>query len=320
MKVIFHSNQLSTRGTEVALYDYANFNETILKNKSIIMTPKNGSHSEKAIEKFKKRFENIIFYEPGELQKSCSKTKADVFYAIKAGENDGILVDGIHNCMHVVFKNNDFHGNVYAYVSEWLSIEASNREHPFVPHMINLPNHLEDLKQSLNIPAQALVIGRYGGHTTFDIKFVKKAIEKIVEKRKDIYFIFMGTEEFGGSWFQPRNKRIIFLPESTDLFQKVQFINTCDAMLHARKQGESFGLAVGEFSSKNKPIITYSESKENAHIFELKEKGVYYSNQKEIESILLDFKKNENENWDVYSEKFSPENVMKKFKDVFLTF
>jgi len=30
MKVAFHSNQLGEGGTEVALYDYAHFNETIL--------------------------------------------------------------------------------------------------------------------------------------------------------------------------------------------------------------------------------------------------------------------------------------------------
>jgi hypothetical protein len=34
----FLSNKLTLRGTEVAMYDYADFNETILNNKSIIIT------------------------------------------------------------------------------------------------------------------------------------------------------------------------------------------------------------------------------------------------------------------------------------------
>lgn len=318
MKVIFHSNQLFTRGTEVALYDYADFNERLLHNTSIIMTPKSGNHSELVIKKFKNRFEHIVFYEPGDLQKSVENTNAQVFYAIKAGENDGVFVQGMHNAIHAVFKNNDPHGDVYAYVSEWLSIEASGGKHPFVPHMIHLPNSDKNLRSELGIPREALVIGRYGGQTTFDIKFAKKAVENIAAKRKDIYFLFMGTEEFGGSWLRARNKRILFLPESTDLYQKVAFINTCDAMLHARKQGESFGLAVGEFSSKNKPIITFSGSKEKAHIFELGEKGIYYSNQRELEKILLNLEKSNEEIWDAYSLKFSPENVMQKFKQVFL--
>jgi hypothetical protein len=41
MKIIFHSNQLSELGTEVALYDYAYYNELILKNESFILTKKN---------------------------------------------------------------------------------------------------------------------------------------------------------------------------------------------------------------------------------------------------------------------------------------
>ena len=37
-------------------------------------------------------------------------------------------------------------------------------------------------------------------------------------------------------------------------------------MLHARKDGETFGLAVAEFSVANKPIITYANSKDKEHL------------------------------------------------------
>jgi hypothetical protein len=36
--IAFLSNKLTLRGTEVALYDYADYNEKILGNKSIIIT------------------------------------------------------------------------------------------------------------------------------------------------------------------------------------------------------------------------------------------------------------------------------------------
>jgi hypothetical protein len=36
MKIAFQSNQLCERGTEIALYDYAYFNKTILNNESVI--------------------------------------------------------------------------------------------------------------------------------------------------------------------------------------------------------------------------------------------------------------------------------------------
>ena len=46
-------------------------------------------------------------------------------------------------------------------------------------------------------------------------------------------------------------------------------------MIHARQEGESFGIAVGEFSFCNKPVITYSQSPEKNHLVTLGDKGLY---------------------------------------------
>ena len=37
---------------------------------------------------------------------------------------------------------------------------------------------------------------------------------------------------------------------------KVRFIQTCDMMIHGRTVGETFGIAIGEFSFYNKPVMT----------------------------------------------------------------
>jgi hypothetical protein len=64
MKIIFHSNQLSELGTEVALYDYAYYNELILKNESFILTKKNHHfpHNNDIVNKFKNRFGDRLFF------------------------------------------------------------------------------------------------------------------------------------------------------------------------------------------------------------------------------------------------------------------
>ena len=63
MKIGFHSNNLSLRGAEVALYDYADFNELLLKNESIVFTPKNApAHDQRAFPKFHSRF-SVHMYE-----------------------------------------------------------------------------------------------------------------------------------------------------------------------------------------------------------------------------------------------------------------
>ena len=52
MRIAFHSNQLSERGTEVALYDYAFFNEVGLGNESFIVSSGRGDLS--ALDKFRR--------------------------------------------------------------------------------------------------------------------------------------------------------------------------------------------------------------------------------------------------------------------------
>ena len=57
--VAFHSNQLGIRGVEVALYDYALYNEMLLKNKSFILADKNKDLQ--ALKKFEDRFEVFLY-------------------------------------------------------------------------------------------------------------------------------------------------------------------------------------------------------------------------------------------------------------------
>ena len=74
--------------------------------------------------------------------------------------------------------------------------------------------------------------------------------------------------------FCEKKENIIFLTGSWDLQYKSNFIESCDAMLHARSNGETFGYSVAEFSMKNKPVITYKNSPEKSHIDILKERGI----------------------------------------------
>ena len=62
MKILFHENQLSYRGTSNAVYNYALFNQEYLNNESIIIHQKNNKNNfAPAIEKFKKKFETPFF-------------------------------------------------------------------------------------------------------------------------------------------------------------------------------------------------------------------------------------------------------------------
>lgn len=109
--------------------------------------------------------------------------------------------------------------------------------------------------------------------------------------------------------------RAIFLPGTTDLVHKTCFINSCDVMLHARRQGESFGLACGEFSVRNKPVITYAYGKHTHHHGVLGKRGFYYTDSQSLTSIVLSLDRSQlkSETWDCYTQRYNPAKVMDQF-------
>ncbi len=317
MKIAFHSNSLPYRGTNVVVYDYARYNQLILGNESAIIADANEDLS--ALEKFQSAFPVFLYKDFKEVDDYISAEKIDFLYLIKAGINDGKLSAKVKNGVHTVFKFFEPHGDVYAYVSQWLANEMSGGKYPYVPHIINLAPTTKNLRQNLRIPEDALVFGYYGGPTSFNLEFVVYAIYLIAKKYKNIYFLFMNVDPI-----TPDIENIIYLPGSFDLEVKAAFINACNACLHARMDGETFGLTIGEFSSFNKPIITYSgrdfaDIYDKSHLSILKEKALIYSSIEELLELILNFRSYENkfDDWNCYRE-FSPGNVMHKFDEVFL--
>ena len=306
MKIAFHSNQLGLRGTEVSLYDYAIGNRDILGNESIIISDAKADLT--TLDKFRAQFPVYLYNDFSEVEKIIDQEKIDAFYIQKAGFNDGKLVKNAKNLVHTVFKHNEPHGEVYAYISEWLSQEMSNGKFDFIPYMINLPDHNLNYKTALGLENK-LIFGWYGGDN-FEIPFARQAVIDIAKKRNDVVFLFMNSTPFSNE------PNIYFINSTYDLDEKVAFINTCDAMIHARERGETFGLAIAEFSSKGKPVITYGNSPERNHNMVLGDKGFYYSNYDELYTLLDNFIVPP---WgcNCYQE-FTPEKVMNKFKKVFL--
>jgi len=313
-KIAFHSNQLSLTGTEVALYDYAKNNEDLLGNDSFIVYDKNNiSNNPLTIDKFKDRFDLHPYSDKSDIDKILSKSNADLLYAIKSGRKDGLLSKIIPTMIHAVFPTspNQIHGASCAFISDWLSLSCSNNKVPCVPHIVDLPFEDGNLRKSLKIPASAIVFGCYGGTHNFDVPCAIQAVRFLLREYSNIFFLFMNIKKFVVS------PNAIFLPGQIDLNYKSKFINTCDAMLHARLQGESFGLACGEFSIKNKPILTFLHSKHKQHHIILGEKGLYYKNTDELISIIKNFQPItiKNSEWDRYSENFNKFVVMAKFDE-----
>lgn len=340
MRVAFHLYNFSLRGSEIATFDYAKGNKDVLNNESVIICPLdirekrdylgNLTYNDRVEQMFTEEFGKIYLYaSQSDLAKLLAHLECDVFYILKSGENDGIGEGlSVKTVVHCVFvcQREMSHGSIYASISRpvvgkyYSGYVDKEFESPIVPHVCaggwsDSGTVTRNFRAELMIPNDATVFGRYGGYETFDISFAQSAVLEVVDESPNNYFVFMNTPKFA------THPRILFMNASTDRNIKCSFVSMCDAMLHARTAGESFGLSVAEFALKGKPIITYKPEsphphEHDAHRLELGDAGIYYKDKEELLSILRGFKKH-TVAWTGYSN-YTIDKVMTKFGNVFL--
>lgn len=308
--LVFHAGHLSTRGTDVALYDYAHFAETLLGYRSLIVSPADADNS--ALDRFEARFPVTRVASRDDLERFLIEARADAFYTLVHGEPQWLPEGPARTLVHAVFKAEVPFGNVFAAVSDWVVDHHSAGSIPIVPHIVHLPDIDDDLRADLDIPTHAVVFGRHGAYDTFDVAFVADVVSSVVARHPDRYFLFLNTRPFH------EHPQIIHLDATTDPVRKTRFINSCDAMLHARTDGETFGLAVGEFSIRNKPVLTWLGGTDKHHVRVLFGKGgIFYSQADDLFQLLSTFAP-EPGDYDCYSRRFNPRAVMRTFDQVFL--
>ncbi len=314
MKIAFHTGSITLRGTEVATFDYAAAARRFLGVQPFALLPHCPDVEKNPVfQKFSAAFPTFTYRTDAEREGILREQKADLLYATKAGWVDEAVSKAVPTAIHAVFLENAFHGDIYAYISSWLSQVMTYGEAGWVPYMVDLPEPQGDMRAALNIPADAVVFGRYGGAETFDIVWVQKLVVELAQKNSRLHFVFMNTNRFG-----PALPNVHFLPGTADLAQKARFIATSDAMLHARYCGETFGLAVAEYSCLNKPIFTFEHSPDRHHLEVLGTRAFRYRDADELRKQILGFTPDPQGDWRVFAELCRPVNVMQQFKRVFL--
>lgn len=333
----FLTTGLTYRGTEIAIYDYAHYNETILGNKSIILSIPyeiskniNKDYTPLAYERFENRFQ-IEYYNSvdniNEIQDIIDKNNITHLYHLKSGEVEMpqlLQLKRVKYLVHCVFRMRQPHGDNYFAISDWVANNTrnpgDNNRYSVIPHIVRFDisdekmKEIDNLRQELNIPEGAIVFGRHGGGDSFDIPWVKELIVDIAKNFPDKYFLFLGTDKFS----PPEIKNIIYLEKTMNIDRKIAFIKTCDFMIHARWRGETFGLACAEFSYLNVPIITFGGSPERNHLEVLGENCYIYNDPMKLAEYFLTLEKQnstENCKWSMFR-KFTPEYVMEKFRNI----
>lgn len=315
MNIAFFVDPMNYRGIANSSFQYALYNEKILKNKSIIFHNKNLQNEKTVILKFKKKFKVIEITNFDEIDLYKDKLKIDFLYLQKGGELDHTLSKKIKTLVHFVYpqKLSQIHGYKYSPISEWLSKNFSNSKIPFLPYIVEINKSNANLKKKLRIKKNHIVFGCHGGQSSFDLKFVQDAIVHIVKKRNDIIFLFLNINKFC------HHKRIKFLNGTSDETLKKKFLNSCDAMIYGRSLGESFGLACGEFAILDKPIISYKFNRHKSHQNLIPKEFFHeYHSYKSLEKIIFNFKKKLRKNSKTEYKKYKPKKIMNLFEKTFL--
>lgn len=296
MRIAFYLDEMNYRGVANATYMYALNNIKILKNSSYIFYNKNNkSNKKEVLNKFKKKLTTIGVLNFSEVDKFQKKYRFDYLYVQKGGEKDYWVSKKIKTVVHSMYPQrlSQVHGFNYVYISDWLSKKFSNKKIPYVPIIVETFKSNRSFKKKFKIKNQNIVLGCHGGESSFDMNFVKDSILHTVNKRKELFFIFLNIKKFC------THPRIKFLNGTANELYKRKFINTCDFMIHGRSLGESFGLACAEFAVHGKPIISYKFNRHRSHVNDCPKKYlIEYDSYENLNKILINlrkFKKRKNE-------------------------
>jgi GR25 family glycosyltransferase involved in LPS biosynthesis len=346
--IAFDLQHFTIRGTETAVYKYAEYNEILLKNSSLIVYNKVAiNHQETCadiLNKFKSRF-RLFEYETEEDLRHIFKTQNVLFwYELRSGlltYNSDWKFQNVFRIVHCVFTMNQPYGDIYLPISTSVPARHRNTDGHYVPHIVDnfigdsdidtTEKNCKKFRDAYCIPENGVVFGRYGAKDTFDIPFIHDVLTKFTKLNENAFFILVNTETVGQD---KSNKQIIFLDPIYDDQKKLEFIDACDFMIHARLSGESFGLSIAEFAARRKPVITWKPVKKTPHHFDFHHKilgdvAYYYSSDTELLQLLnklYTLRSNKTKEYEERAEltqakyrQFEPADVMQKFKIEFMT-
>ena len=362
VNICFHING-AERGCTWSTYDYAHYTEEILQLRSVILYPRmlrakdkstttNNGVAEGGLVRFETRFggravpygdEDESIIGGASLITAAQSQNCSLLYMLKFGLKrtepnfPESFPENIPTAIHAVFRY-EKHGTYYASLNQNIPYypplncgltEMDRCEDAQVLHYI-IPatrvglssfTYSLSLREELGIPADAFVVCNHGGRGSFDIEIAANAVNILLTKYNSsaLQFLFLGT-----LFYQNQTTALHFLPQVSSPASKERFFEACDCMLHGRTVGETFGIAVAEFSIRNKPVLTWTgeetmHAANKEHIRILGRKGHYYSSSEDIVRIISE--------WIDYGipardynahKEFSPEIVMQEFNRLFL--
>ena len=241
-------------------HDYADFAERLRGATAFVLYDATSDKNvQLVIDRFKARFGSRLLGLHGRRKlRQLWRLEAFHCHIIKFGHRDEPSIKwfgcSVRTMVHAVFDATEPHGGVYARISPCVPCLPGARPVPVVPHIVRPVDPTgPDLRAELGMASERDCLWSARGRRCLDIPEARAAVLEVARKRKDIYFVLLNTA-WPPKQLCPPN--VLHLDRTMDEARKASFIRTCDAMIHARLTGETFGLAVAEFSVANRPVIT----------------------------------------------------------------
>ncbi len=262
--------------------------------------------------RFAAAFPLRAYRNPAERAALIEEARVDVAYCLKSTRPRYPIAPRGRTVVHEVFRFFDPHGDAYAYISPWLADAAAAGRYPAVPHIVDPPPPLGDLRAEFGVPRDAVVVGRHGGPDQLNVPFVAAAIEAALAARPDLWVMLLNTQRF------LQHERIVHVPRAPDRQRVADFVASCDVGLNARRGGEAFGLSIAEFLAQDKPALVWEGGRDRHHLALVDDPRFRFRTREELTRALVRFEPGQG-GWRARVERFAPEAVMQEFARVFLT-
>lgn len=354
MKFLLHANQFTERGDSVTLMSISQGLRDELGIESIIAFPKDarGTNLSRVKEANALGHHLHQYSSRRDLEDLASSEGLTHNYVVSDGSLRGVSysrdlpenfrVGDLKHLTQAVFRRYQPHGDVYAYISEWLfdwsqSFSTQVIRRPFtaaslahvgrddaVPKIRWVPHVVETQKgdgvafrKKHGVPANAKLIGRVGGWDQFNDVAAQSGLLKALDADPELYAVMVNTKRFAN------HDRLRFLPvlERAEIWD---FYDSCNLLVNGRKMGESFGFSIVEPLRLGKPVIapgvTRNFRMDKHHIALLEKFDLLYKGANDLRRLIEREIGSPTDSISLQSsvDQFSQGRVMTKFREVFL--
>ena len=156
---------------------------------------------------------------------------------------------------------------------QWMAGHQESANHHVVRNPIEAPYSTENLREELEIPADAFVFGRIGRDDEKIYDPINLRAYAQVEN-KHTFFVLVNPSSRCRADIRDLNiKHARFIEKTTSEVRLSQFYNTIDVLAHARKDGECNPANVWEAFAHGKPAISHYAHPFNGHIEVIRDCG-----------------------------------------------